>query len=362
MGGLEAIAAACALLAVAPQQGSPSVELTVGDGAGVTVGSLVRTDPSLSCPAGSQGVALVSDNRLYPHLLPLPSGPFCAPRDRLVDPVGLYLMAGAPDFAVSRAMVDAGEVGMASCAQLHAENAGTWTPTPVAALLPAWGKAPAAEVGRAYGRAFHQPAPVVVWSHWDRVALPLARWLSDEELRAEHAREGLVTPAQQERATAALGPTLPGQDEPAYTHFTGSDPVGSDIWADAELLLRFIELAATFRAQAVGREWTIQVGDLAWPSPARPDPLGHKDHFGRCMDVRLFRSDGSRYEAWWNRPDDRPGFATAYQASMQRMFLDWVVERWPGGTHYFNDPGALHLPGVHSWPGHDDHMHICLPS
>jgi hypothetical protein len=362
MGAVPTTAGVCALLAVAPQPGSASVELSAGPGAAVTVGSLVRTDPAGTCAVGQKSVRLVSDNRLYPRSLPLPSAGFCVQGARLADPIGLVLMEGEADFDTSRVMVNRGEVQLADCTQLHALMKPAWSPTPVAALLPGWGQAQAYEVGRAYSRAFHQPAPVVVWSHWDRVALPFAHWLDAEELQAEYDREGLVTATQQERATAALGPTLPGQTEPAYTHFTGSDPRGSDIWADAELLLRFFELSAAFRAMAPGREWTIQVGDLAWPSPARPDPLGHKDHKGRCMDVRLFRNDGSRYEAWWNRPDDRPGFATAYEVSRQRLFLGSVTAAWPGGIHYFNDPAVLGLPEVRSWPGHDDHMHICLPS
>lgn len=197
---------------------------------------------------------------------------------------------------------------------------------------------------------------------WGRAELPMAALRGPDELALEYAREGLDTEARRQRAVTAWGPRLSGQ--PVYAHFLGADPAGADLWAQPDVILSLLQLSHDWMAwcpSALHRpaeRCTLQIGDLAWFNSQRPDPLGHKDHWaGRCVDLRLFRSDGSRYEAWWNRPDDRPGVAPAYDAALTAAFVGFVRARFAVGDLFFNDPA---VPGVEPQPGHDDHLHLCL--
>ena len=116
------------------------------------------------------------------------------------------------------------------------------------------------------------------------------------------------------------------------------------------------------RAFASPRSCTVQLGDLGWYSDARPDPLGHKTHFdGNCVDVRLFRDDGSRYEAGWNQSDDRLGVTGGYSQALTAAFLRYATTRHSPTTVYFNDPAVISaVEGVEAQPGHDDHIHLCF--
>ena len=79
------------------------------------------------------------------------------------------------------------------------------------------------------------------------------------------------------------------------------------------------------------------------------------------MDIRLFRRDGSRYEAYWNRPDDRPGWAKGYDAGLTKAFLQFANETIDIDTLYFNDPALIAaVPGLEARRGHDDHIHLCV--
>ena len=191
----------------------------------------------------------------------------------------------------------------------------------------------------------------VPWTDWGRVGLPLT-WMDDAAVEAEQLREHLVTPAQRERAVVATGP--------AWAHFLGADPAGSDSWANPEALRTLITLAADWRTACPEAACLLQIGDFSYYNETDPDPLGHKDHEGDCVDIRLFRADGSRYEAWWNRPDDRDG-ATAYDRGRTLAFLKFAVERAPVREVFFNDPEVIRaLPAVKPLRGHDDHMHVCF--
>ena len=95
-----------------------------------------------------------------------------------------------------------------------------------------------------------------------------------------------------------------------------------------------------------------------------PDPLGHLDHHqGTCVDLRLFRADGSRYEAWWNAPDDRAGFPGGYSRQLTRQFLAYTLQEHDIQWAFFNDPAIREaLPFVEPRKGHDDHLHVCFKS
>jgi hypothetical protein len=209
------------------------------------------------------------------------------------------------------------------------------------------------EVREAYAGLF---GPIALhripWTDWGRVGLPLVP-LSPEALEAELARESLVTPAQRERVVVAEGP--------AWTHFLGSDPPGSDIWANPRTVVHLMRLAKAWSDQCGDAPGcTLSIGDLSYFNDTRPDPLGHKDHEGECVDLRLFRSDGSRYEAWWNRPDDRSG-ALAYDRGRTLAFLKLAVERTPVRELIFNDPDVrAAVPMVKARRDHDDHVHLCF--
>ncbi len=192
----------------------------------------------------------------------------------------------------------------------------------------------------------------LAWTDWGRVALPVRR-LSPEAFAGELARERLVTPAQRERAVVAEGP--------AWTHFWGADPPGSDLWAAPDTIVQLLRLAHGWSARCGGDpRCVISVGDLAWYNDTRPDPLGHRDHTGACVDLRLFRDDGSRYEAWWNRPDDRTGLP-AYDRARTTEFLRFAMANAPVTDVFFNDPEVTAaVPGVRPLAGHDDHVHLCF--
>ena len=188
-------------------------------------------------------------------------------------------------------------------------------------------------IGGACGRSSILPAlrthPCLGTSKhpWGRVALPFARELDADAQAKEWSSESLRSDDQRSRATIAEGPRRDG--EPVYTHFLGTDAPRSDRWGTPAFVTELLSLLSgwsthcveTLPAQipyASPRSCTVQLGDLGWYSDARPDPLGHKTHFdGNCVDVRLFRDDGSRYEAWWNQSDDRPG-VTGVQPSAHR--------------------------------------------
>jgi len=191
-----------------------------------------------------------------------------------------------------------------------------------------------------------------------RVQLPLAVRYDAARLAEERARERLDTPERAEKAEIGVGPAG------AWRHFLGADPPGTDCWADPRALVLFVHLAADWGAHCrdtLGHDTdrcALMVGDLGYLDDRRPDPLGHRDHYrGDCVDLRLWRTDGSRYEAWWNRPDDRPGFGSAYDAATTRAFVAFAAARPEVTSLLFNDPDAV---GATASPGHDDHIHLCL--
>ncbi len=201
------------------------------------------------------------------------------------------------------------------------------------------------------------------WSFGGRVRLPLVA-LDPDERAAEHRREALLTADQQSRALTHRGPGA----APAWLHFTGTDPLESDAWGTPAAVSALIALAADWRDHCAARAaadpaldpaaCVLQVGDLAYYDDRRPDPLGHKDHFaGNCVDLRLFRSDASRYEAWWNRPDDRPGRPAAYSRSLTAAFVDLALARDDVDQVLFNDPAVAAATPAR---GHDDHLHLCF--
>ncbi|MFT5680545.1 MAG: hypothetical protein ACI8RZ_001451 [Myxococcota bacterium] len=200
----------------------------------------------------------------------------------------------------------------------------------------------------------------IPFSDWGYVGLPLPHRLTDAEIAVEATAEGLVSDKQREKVTTDLGPLADGV--PIYTHFTGADPRYTDLWARPETIAALLTLAAKWSADCTGERptCTLQIGDLAWYSDLRPDPLGHADHYqGTCVDVRLFRYDGSRYEAYYNRPDDRDGAVGGYSADLTAAFLHLASNE--ADTLYFNDPVVIAaVPAVEARRGHDDHIHLCF--
>lgn len=198
---------------------------------------------------------------------------------------------------------------------------------------------------------------------WGRVSPPL-RYFDEAEIAAQRAAEGLVTEEQREKAVVASGPLREGA--PVYLHFLGSDAPTSDVWGDPDMVAGLLALADGWFTRCAGAlapaaHCALQFGDLSWYNATRPDPLGHSPgHLGRCVDIRLFRDDGSRYEAWWNRPDDREGVSGGYSRALNRAFLDYAMSSQPITTAYFNDPAVYEaIEGVEPMGGHDDHMHLC---
>lgn len=229
-----------------------------------------------------------------------------------------------------------------------------------------------AAIYQAYVRHFGSSQSVQVKvNEWGRVALPLVRELSQPERAAEMRREHLLTSKQQERATDAIGPIRHGA--PVYTHFLGSDEPGSDRWGTRDTILKLLALfdgwaehcrtaLPSIISEARPETCTVQVGDLGWYNDTTPDPLGHTDHHrGTCTDLRLFRNDGSRYEAWWNQPDERPEAKGGYSRALTGAFLTFAAQHHKPSVLYFNDPALVAtVPGLVASPGHDDHIHLCF--
>lgn len=220
--------------------------------------------------------------------------------------------------------------------------------------------AAAERVQQAYQAHFGE-SPLVRVSATGRVALPLPQRLTPAELAEEWAREGLDTQQRRERATVGFG------GKGAYSHFWGSDAPESDLWGNPDFVVGLLGLAASWRETCTTRilpsdpqRCLLQLGDLSWYEDRRPDPLGHKDHRGDCVDVRLFRTDHSRYEAYYNQPDDRPagkvGARGGYDRALTQAFVEHAIA-YGAVDLFFNDPGVV---GVKPLPGHDDHLHLCL--
>jgi hypothetical protein len=191
-----------------------------------------------------------------------------------------------------------------------------------------------------------------------RVRLPLVVRHDAERLAEEHIREGLDTPERREKAEVGVGPGG------AWRHFLGADGPLTDCWADPWALARMVRVFTAWNAhcqETLGHDLercAPMVGDLSYLDDRRPDPLGHRDHFrGDCVDLRLWRTDGSRYEAYWDRPDDRPGRGGGYDAETTRAFIAFVSSREETSTLLFNDPKA---EGARAARGHDDHIHVCV--
>lgn len=198
------------------------------------------------------------------------------------------------------------------------------------------------------------------FTHTGRVSLPWTHWVTPEERAETLAREALDTPARAERAITAHGPFH------VYQRFDGADPPRADVWGTPDAVVALLHLLADWRDECARLPGTtpeqcvVQLGDMSWYTSLRPDPLGHKDHYlGNCVDVRLFRSDASRYEAWWNRADDRPSFAASdgYSRTITAAFVAFARTRPEVPQVLFNDP---HVPGATSARGHDDHLHLCF--
>jgi hypothetical protein len=339
---------ACALHVVVTTGYALSATLDVG-GAPTPLprGSLVRA-ADVTCASGV-GVEILSANPTY--ALPAPA----AGARGCVDPAAL-----APGEGL-RAVTPGGDV----IGPLPAEACGD--PAPYAGVRPATADQLAAveSVRAAYAERF---GPIgldrIAFTDWGFVGLPV-RPLDDAEIAAVWAREGLDTPERREKAVIAYGPSR--DDGLVYAHFLGSDAPDSDRWALPATVIALLALADGWYAHctadlaAAPATCTLQIGDLAFFAPVRPDPLGHTDHFsGTCADIRLFRSDGSAYEAWWNRPDDRPGRTSAYSPDLTAAFLRFALASG-AKVAYFNDPAVIAaVPGVERARGHDDHAHVCF--
>jgi hypothetical protein len=194
-----------------------------------------------------------------------------------------------------------------------------------------------------------------VWlNDWGRLSLPL-EYLTPEEQEKEYTRERLQSSKQKSKATVAKGPR--------WLHFLGTDNMYTDVWGSIEHVQGLVSLTQDWHSKCMSdtavtnkEACIIQIGDISWFNPRKPDPLGHKTHDkGRCVDLRLFRRDGSRYEAFWNRGDDRDGFKRAYDLHLNSLFIDFL---WEQGMEVvlFSDKRTQAR-----WaPRHNDHIHFCF--
>ena len=350
----------CALAVVTPSEREPGVEI---DGGWLSRGSLVAL--GAACPGG-RAVTVLSESWHYRHpVLPPVDSVQCVPT-AIVTPLADPLLSQAPPPG-ERTRLRPGTILTDLTCTTDGYTADGHTDLSAADL--AWlrpisppQEADVRMVQQAYPRHFG-PLSLgeIPFTDWGYVGLPLPRRLTEAEIAAEANAEGLVTDTQREKVTTDLGPLVNGV--PIYTHFTGADPRYTDLWARPETIVSLLDLAAAWSAACPAMQphaCTLQIGDLAWYSDRRPDPLGHADHHqGTCMDIRLFRADGSRYEAHYNRPDDRDGVTGGYSLRLTRAFLDLAART--ARILYFNDPVVTSaIPAVQARRGHDDHIHLCF--
>lgn len=178
----------------------------------------------------------------------------------------------------------------------------------------------------------------------------------------------------------------------SFVHYQGDDPIGSDIWAHPDTICAFTAFASRWQAECAKnggstRDCTVQVGDLAFISPAirtgsqtpkAPhgiDPLGHQLHSsGKCIDIRPLRKDGKWVATRLGGKQTPPG----YDRERTRAFIE-LARQMGAGPIYFNDR-ALAEPapagktygcdlsgldpdmhrGTQTCEGHDDHIHLCF--
>jgi len=334
--------------------------------------ALVQVRPEVQCPDGV-GVRLLASNPVYGHHnVPGPSeAPLCIPAEALAAPGEAQWMTRAPfpprpDAALPQPVGwlldpirDTGDCAATMVAfgdhTLPIERLGLIRPIDAAALAAVW---------QVQARAIQLVGPLGVdtihWTHTGRVSLPWVDWDSAEDTEAVWKAEQLDTPERREKAVLAAGPA------DTWLYFAGADPVRTDIWGEPDAVVALMDALAAWRKVCValpeGSSATcpVQLGDISYTSDLRPDPLGHKDHFaGRCVDIRLFRADASRYEAWWNRPDDRPGFvdSVGYSQTLTAAFIAHLLARDDVQKVLFNDPEIHEATPAR---GHDDHLHVCF--
>lgn len=214
------------------------------------------------------------------------------------------------------------------------------------------------ELQRNWSTLFQVDMSGRVWVNpWGYVSLP-HRIKGPEEMVIEYKKEHLTTPKQREKSIRAVGPN------DLWFHFWGSDPPMSDAWAPKERIIEWVALAHGWKQHCTNEnlgtesQCILKIGDIAWLNAHLPDPLGHQYHFkGNCMDIRLFRTDESSYEAYWNKADDRGGYGVPYNRDLTQDFVQFVQNGYSVERFYFNDPS---ISGVLPSKGHDDHLHLCL--
>ncbi len=334
--------------------------------------ALVQVRPEAECPTGV-GVRLLATNAIYGHhTVPGSSqAAQCIPLDTLTPPGDVQWMTRAP-FPPRPSAALPQPVGWlldpiqdtGDCAATTVSFGDTLLPIAHLGLIRPIDASTLAAVWQVQARAIQLEGPLGVdtihWTHTGRVSLPWVDWRSAQDTEEVWELEQLDTPTRREKAVLASGPN------DTWLYFAGSDPVRTDIWGMPDAVIALMDALSSWRTVCEGRNdgssktCSVQLGDISYTSDLRPDPLGHKDHYaGRCVDIRLFRADGSRYEAWWNQTDDRPGFATSagYSRPLTAAFIAHLLAREDVVEVLFNDP---EIPEATPARGHDDHLHVCF--
>jgi hypothetical protein len=364
-----ALAAECPLGVVQPSQ-EQAIQAPIQTVDGLRQlprGSLVRQVP-MDCAEGV-GVEVISRVYLYQASGTAPSGPGdrgCMMDADLVGSDSFHFMALPPPPGMVGGL-GAGQVlgpveDAADCAAVELQFGEQAIPVDQLSWIRALSPELLSQTIELQDRWLRRYGPVMmgrVWlSDWGYLSLPMLRYRDVNQLQAEWKREDLESTEQRERAVSALGP------ESFWLHFLGADARFSDSWGRPETVASLAELAQDWTWWCAGMEIAererciLQIGDIAWYNSRLPDPLGHTEHYaGRCVDLRLFRKDGSRYEAYWNQVDDRPAHPEGYDQELTQAFVDFALQRPEVDVLYFNDPEVL---GAEPSAGHDDHIHLCF--
>lgn len=366
---LGAPALACPVRVVEPDDPSSRAIGTSLGGVDVARGSLVLPAEA-DCPAGQEPVRVLAANTWYRGPAARVGDVGCVDDGWLGELGGRALVVQDPP--------DGPAVGLPHGAVVHLECGADGLrvdgepvgEADVATLRPIAPEHLAAvrHVQAAYVRSFGEVGlEAIPWTDWGYVGLPLTHRRTDAEVRAAWEAEALRTEEQREKAVTELG--APVGEGWAYAHFTGSDPRWTDLWGRPETLVFLLDAAAAWHARCLElappgapRACTLQVGDIAWYNDRVPDPLGHATHrHGRCIDLRLPRDDGSWYEAWWNRPDDREGAWGGCDRDLTGALVAQLVADPRVGALYYNDPSVVDaVEAARAVRGHDDHVHVCV--
>ncbi|MEX1098891.1 MAG: hypothetical protein WEB87_00610, partial [Bacteriovoracaceae bacterium] len=124
-----------------------------------------------------------------------------------------------------------------------------------------------------------------------------------------------------------------------------------DVYAKPYSACAFMEVLKNHQKRCQGYGCQTQFGNLYHPKSWG----AHETHGdGECIDVRPLRVDNTQYSLTHQNP--------IYDREKTRELIELFKEAG-ATTIIFNDPQIQRNdPAVARYPGHDNHIHLCLPA